>query len=101
MPNSNNMKPLILRVKLTITSESVCLAVLPNYNDVAHILSGRRVICEISSDMNGDPPRGYRLDSYDQISTVDRACLVPAKVLASTIGTLTGDINQRKSRCEE
>ena len=43
-------------------------------------------MCHVPNGMRGDPPEGYRLDSYlETVSTVDRARVVPGNALASEL----------------
>jgi len=80
------MKPLILTGMLAIIPVSVGLAAPLNYSDVAPVLLGRCVMCHIPNGMMGDPPEGYRLDSYEEtVSTADRARVVPGNSLASEL----------------
>jgi hypothetical protein len=80
------MKHLVLMGILTITPVSVSLAAALTYSDVAPILLGRCVMCHVPNGMMGDPPEGYRLDSYlETVSTVDRARVVPGNALASEL----------------
>lgn len=80
------MKFLILTGVLTITPIPVALAAPLNYSDVAPILLSRCVMCHIPNGMMGDPPEGYRLDSYEEtVSSADRARVVPGNALASEL----------------
>lgn len=43
-------------------------------------------MCHVPNGLMGDPPEGYRLDTYEEtISTVDRARVVPGNALASEL----------------
>ncbi len=71
---------------LSIGDLSPGLAVPLNYSDVAPILLGSCVMCHVPNGMMGDPPEGYRLDSYETtVSRVDRLRVVPGNALASEL----------------
>lgn len=80
------LKPLVLMGILTIGDLSPGLAAPLNYSDVAPILLGRCVMCHVPNGMMGDPPEGYRLDSYEAtVSRADRLRVVPGNALASEL----------------
>lgn len=82
----NYLKPLFLMAILTITPVLASLAAPLNYSDVASILLGRCVMCHVPNGLMGDPPEGYRLDSYEEtVSSADRARVVPGNALASEL----------------
>lgn len=81
-----HLKPLVLVGFLTISHVPPGLTAPLNYNDIASILLGRCAICHVPNGMMGDPPEGYRLDSYEAtVSSVDRVRVVPGNALASEL----------------
>jgi hypothetical protein len=69
-----------------ILSTQPTLAAPLNYSDVAPILLGRCVICHVPNGIMGDPPEGYRLDTYaETVSAVERVRVVPGNALASEL----------------
>jgi len=80
------LNSLVLMGFLTIVDLSPGLAAQLNYSDVAPILLGRCVMCHVPNGIMGDPPEGYRLDSYEAtVSGTDRLRVVPGNALASEL----------------
>lgn len=85
-PTPNCVNHLIGIVLLAIAPVSIGSAAPLNYSDIAPVLMGRCVMCHIPIGMMGDPPEGYRLDSYEEtVSSSDRARVVPGNALASEL----------------
>ena len=77
---------LLLVCSLAIAPIQACLTAELTYSDVASILLGRCVMCHVTNGLMGDPPEGYRLDTYaETVSTIDRARVVPGNALASEL----------------
>lgn len=73
-------------VFVSLTSVQRVSAAPLTYSDVAPILLSRCVMCHVPGGLMGDPPEGYRLDTYEEtISTSDRARVVPGIALASEL----------------
>ena len=85
-PTLRYLKALVLMGFLTIGDVSPGLAAPLNYSDVAPVLLGRCVMCHVPNGIMGDPPEGYRLDSYEAtVSGADRLRVVPGNALASEL----------------
>ena len=80
------LKLLVLMGFLTTVELSPGLAAPLIYSDVAPVLLGRCVMCHVPNGIMGDPPEGYRLDSYEAtVSPADRLRVVPGNALASEL----------------